>query len=140
MARRTGVFIRFGAAAAMAAVLLTAPPQQAGAQEPAEPSPEKGYRVAQRLCSNCHLIEDKPGATLPEGVPTFRAIANRAGQTGQRITNTLIKPHTPMPDIRLSSEEIQDIIAYLDTLRTDASVPPLLPPKQGPKPQFPSRS
>jgi mono/diheme cytochrome c family protein len=111
----------------------------AGAQETAEPSAEKGYQLARRLCSNCHLIEDKANATLPAGVPTFRGIANRPGQTGQRITNTLMVPHAPMPDIRLSGPEIQDLISYLETLRTNPAIPPLLR-KQQPKPKFPAPS
>lgn len=141
MPGKKGLLTRWGTVAVLAAVWLASPaPRQARAQDVAEPSAEKGRLLAQRLCSSCHLIEDKADATLPVGVPTFRGIANRAGQTGQRITNTLIQPHTPMPDIRLSNEEILDVIAYLETLRTDPSIPPLLPPKQGPKHKYPQPS
>ena len=110
------------------------------AEEKAAPSPEKGYELAQRFCQGCHLTEDKAGATIPVGVPTFRGIANRTGQTGQRIMNVLIQPHAPMPDIRLTGEEILDIIAYLETQRTDTSIPPLLPPTGSPKPKYPQPS
>ncbi len=117
-------------------------PQRNGqAQERPVPSPEKGLALAQTFCKGCHLVDDRTDATLPAGVPTFRGIANRPGQTGQRIINVLIKPHAPMPDIHLSSEELLHIIAYLETLRIDKSSPPLLEtvPK-GAKPQFPERS
>jgi hypothetical protein len=46
-----------------------------------------------------------------------------------------------MPDIHLSSEEMLHIIAYLESLRTDQSIPPLLQTApQGVKPQYPSKS
>lgn len=105
------------------------------------PSPDKGYALAQTFCKSCHLVDAGTDATLPAGIPTFRGIANRPGQTGQRIINVLIKPHVPMPDIHLSTEEMLNIIAYLETLRIDQSIPPLLetvPPAV--KPQYPSRS
>lgn len=111
------------------------------AQERPEPTPGKGFEIALRFCSGCHLVGNGDNAALPAGVPTFRGIANRPGQTGQRILNTLIKPHVPMPDIQLSSEEMLHILAYLETLRMDRSIPPLLDsvPK-GPKPRFPAPS
>jgi mono/diheme cytochrome c family protein len=122
------------------AIALLAAPAVSAEEKKAAPSAEKGHALAQRLCQGCHLIEEKAGATVPEGVPTFRGIANRPGQTAQRITNVLIQPHAPMPDIRLTSAEILDIIAYLDTLRTNKAGPPLLPPPGSPKPKYPEPS
>lgn len=92
------------------------------------PSPVKGLELAQKFCTGCHVVESSASTTVPAGVPTFRGIANRPGQTGQHIKDVLIQPHPPMPDIHLSAPEIQNIIAYLETLRTDKSAPPLLPP------------
>jgi mono/diheme cytochrome c family protein len=110
------------------------------AEEKPVPSPEKGLGLAQKFCQGCHLIEDKAGATVPAGVPTFRGIANRRGQTGQHITNVLIQPHAPMPDVRLTNEEILHILAYLDTLRTDKAIAPLAPASPTPKPKYPEPS
>lgn len=127
-----------GPTVAVAIALLAAP--TVSAEEKAPPSADKGYALAQRLCQSCHLIEDKAGVTVPADVPTFRGIANRPGQTAQRITNVLIQPHAPMPDVRLTSAEILDVIAYLDTLRTNKVGPPLLPPPGSPKPKYPEPS
>jgi cytochrome c len=75
---------------------------------------------------------------MPAGIPSFRGIANKTGQTGKHIEDVLIKPHQPMPDMQLSRDEIQNIISYLETLRTDKSAPPLLPPEeQDTKPLYP---
>lgn len=95
-------------------------------------STDKGRELVQRLCTSCHLLPDSTGASAIVGIPTFRAIANRPGQTGRNIESVLINPHPPMPDTRLSYDEIRDIIAYIETLRPDGSAP--LPQKPGTQP------
>ena len=142
MFRSVRLHISLGALAfCITASLVAATWVDAWAEDAPTPSPEKGHALAQRFCNGCHLIDDNASVTVPVGVPTFRAIANQPGQTGQRIMNVLIKPHPPMPDIHLSSNEILDIVSYLETLHTDKSVPPLLSPtEQSPKPEYPEHS
>lgn len=125
------------------AVLLAitlAGPLGAQVQEKAPPSAAKGRELAVKLCKTCHVVEGEPAASVPAGVPTMRAIANLAGQTGERILDILIKPHQPMPDMQLSIDEIMDIVMYLETLRTNPAVPPLITPGPDGKPKVPSRS
>jgi len=111
------------------------------ADEQPAPSPGKGLIIARQFCIGCHVVEDSADHPVPVGVPSFRGIANKQGQTAQHITNILIKPHPPMPDMHLSSEEILNIIAYLQTLRIDKTQPPLLPlEEQGSKPVYPEPS
>jgi cytochrome c len=102
----------------------------------AAPSPERGHTLAQKFCANCHVIDDGSNTAVPAGVPAFRGIANKPGQTGQNIMNVLIQPHAPMPDMQLTRDEMVDIIAYLETLRTNDAVPPLLVPT-APAPKIP---
>ncbi len=101
---------------------------------------DKGATLADRLCTNCHLSDDTTRSAVPAGIPTFRGIANKPGQTGMHIVGVLMAPHPPMPNINLSRDEIGDIVAYLQTLRADQTLPHLLPaPKEGtPKPKFPA--
>jgi cytochrome c len=103
-------------------------------------SAETGASLANRLCTSCHLTNETAGNAFPAGVPTMRGIANKPGQTGRHIAGVLMAPHSPMPNINLSREEIGHIIAYLQSLRTDKSLPPLLPgPTEGtPKPKLPA--
>ena len=43
-----------------------------------------------------------------------------------------------MPDLQLSNEEINNIIVYMETLRTDKTAPPLAPLiKPGRSPNYP---
>ncbi len=71
----------------------------------------------------------------------MRAIANRQGQTGKNIEKILLDPHPPMPDIKLSYDEIRDIVLFLDTLRAEGQ-PSLSTPPAGsePSPRYPRPS
>ena len=109
------------------------------AQDAKPPSAADGRGLAERFCKSCHLISSE-AATANVGPPSFRAIANKPGQTAESIKGVLIQPHHPMPDLHLTNEEILDIIAYLDTFREAEKVPPLLPPQGGVVPKSPSRS
>lgn len=109
-----------------------------GFAQTSEPSATRGHQLAVRLCANCHLV-DASGKSAPEGVGSFRGIANRTGQSADRISNVLMLPHMPMPDAQLTRAEIQDILAYLETLRTNPDVPPLVVP-QNSKPPYPSNT
>lgn len=105
----------------------------------AEPSATRGRELAVRLCSSCHVVDGAATAAVPESIGTFRGIANSPGQSAERISNILILPHLPMPDNQLTRDEIQDILAYLETLRINPGVPPLITPA-GKKSQFPSKT
>ena len=98
----------------------------------------EGYELAQKLCKGCHLIDDNDDAVAQVGPPSFASIANRPGQTAERIKGALIQPHPPMPDMHLSNEEMLNIIAYLESLRTNKEAPTLLPPKGSSKPKLPA--
>ncbi|MGI9522541.1 MAG: c-type cytochrome [Hyphomicrobiaceae bacterium] len=114
------------------------------AQEPAQnpPDPLRGRQLAQSFCINCHLVDPDQSGGINEGIPSFRAIANRPGQTHENIVNFLVEPHPPMPDMQLTRSEIRDLTAYLDTLRRPEAGAPLLKtkPKQKTKPKLPKQS
>ena len=107
------------------------------AEEMRRPSAESGLKLAQKLCKACHIIAGDGSAPAPVGPPSFPSIANKPGQTADRIIGALVAPHPPMPDMHLTNDEMQDILAYLDTLRTLEGAPPLLPPAGAKKPKWP---
>ena len=110
------------------------------AEEAPPPDPAVGKGLAERLCATCHLVGDGENSALPAGVPSLRGLANRSGQTARRIENALIQPHPPMPDMRLTMQEIQDLLAYFETLRTNPDVAPLSIPPGERKPKNPKPS
>lgn len=75
-----------------------------------------GQRLSQQWCSKCHVVNGAgPSATLPQGPPSFRFIAGRLDQ--KQLRAFLTRPHGQMPDLALMRSEIDDLIAYIETMR-----------------------
>jgi mono/diheme cytochrome c family protein len=73
-----------------------------------------GATLARQWCANCHVIG---GATRGQDTaPPFDAIAAKHAGDRAWLRAWLTNPHPPMPDFHLSREEIDDLIAYLETL------------------------
>lgn len=122
------------------AVASTCAALPALAQDKPRPSPARGEELASKLCANCHVLPGGNPAAVPAGVPTFRAIANKPGQTGDHIVEILIMPHAPMPDLQMTRDEILDILAYLESIRTDQPSKPIAPPVDIAPPPVPRKS
>ena len=75
-----------------------------------------GARLAGQWCANCHVIGGTPAGTVQQGPPSFRAVA-QGGLSADQLRAFLSHPHGPMPDLSLTRREIDDLIAYIDTLR-----------------------
>ena len=76
----------------------------------------KGAQLARQWCANCHVIANNSSASVPQGPPTFPAIAH-SGMTPDQLRAFLSHPHGSMPDLALSRAEIDDLIGYIQTLR-----------------------
>ena len=76
----------------------------------------KGTQLARQWCANCHVVSNNPSGGVPQGPPTFPAIA-RSGMTADQLRAFLSHPHGSMPDLALSRAEIDDLIGYIETLR-----------------------
>ena|SRR5579864_2184527 len=76
----------------------------------------RGGELAQRWCASCHVVGDGGPTTAPQGPPSFRAIA-QGGLSAEQLRAFLSHPHGAMPDLALSRSEIDDLIAYIGTLR-----------------------
>lgn len=83
------------------------------------PDASNGRRIAELMCSSCHLVSPEKQSTALVGVPSFPAIANHAGQSAERLAGAIIIPHPPMPTVSLTNAEMRDIIAYILSLRTE---------------------
>ncbi len=79
----------------------------------------RGRELAERVCAGCHAINGGAGGGPIPGTsaPSFRAIAGRPNQPPQRLQSFIMTPHRPMPGIPLSLAEVDDIVAYLLTLK-----------------------
>ncbi|HKO08544.1 MAG TPA: cytochrome c [Alphaproteobacteria bacterium] len=77
--------------------------------------PARGYTLAQRWCSDCHLLKGENRAV--QGIPPFQAIARDPSKTPDYLRAFLVKPHGSMPPLELDRRQIEDIIAYIGSLR-----------------------
>lgn len=77
---------------------------------------EAGRQLVTRSCSSCHAIEAAKTAT--DGAPPFTLIAKTNRERPAWIRGWLMSPHPPMPNISLSRQQIDDIVAYLGAIPT----------------------
>lgn len=89
------------------AAALTAAPARAG-------DAQKGGVIAGRWCASCHVVA-KDQTSANADAPSFFDIAQRRPDRKQ-IANFLVDPHPPMPDMHLSTREIDDIVSYIRSL------------------------
>jgi len=100
---------------ALLAILL-APTPAWGAGDASKAS--DGRKLALQWCAECHLVEKAQAQAPVDGVPTFFAIADHPSTTETGLRAFLSTPHGKMPDIMLSREQIDDIIAYILSLKS----------------------
>jgi cytochrome c len=104
--------MRFGNLIAMTSIAVAsalAVPAQA-----APANADAGRRLVMQSCISCHAAETSKAAT--DGAPPLSFVAKDNKQNPAWIRGWLMDPHPPMPGIMLSRQQIEDIIAYLDTL------------------------
>ena len=107
-------------AAVAAIVALSAGP--AGAQHrPPRGNPQAGAKLADRVCSACHIIarHQELAPLVAHSAPSFLAIARRHGTTAASLAAFLAHPHPlgRMPFPQLTPPQIGDLTAYILDLR-----------------------
>jgi mono/diheme cytochrome c family protein len=80
----------------------------------AQGDPEVGRELALRWCTSCHVV-DEEGHGADAG-PPLPALLGGGQRTTDELRGWLAAPHPPMPDFDLSRREIEDIVAYLESL------------------------
>jgi len=106
----------------VACLSLLGPSAVLGGPVTSLPDPVHGQSLAEKLCSNCHLVGT--GQTQAQAdVPSFREIANQAGETEGSILAKIVLPKHPMPTIPLTKSELADLAAYIMTLRDPEPLP-----------------
>ncbi|MDA8254193.1 MAG: c-type cytochrome [Betaproteobacteria bacterium] len=76
-----------------------------------------GKALAEKWCSHCHLTG--PGQKRArDTAPTFTSIARMPSTTEMSLKAFLQTPHVRMPDYQLTRAEIDDLTAYILSLRS----------------------
>lgn len=81
-------------------------------------SAKRGYELSARVCADCHAIEaGEPGGDRPDP-PGFQRLADNPAMTALALRVFLSTPHRDMPNLILTEPEIDDIIAWIHSLKT----------------------
>lgn len=76
---------------------------------------ETGQTLVRQWCQECHLARGNAHAS--DIAPPFEQIANNRDYTDARLRGWLHDPHPPMPKFELDRRRINDIIAYIRSLK-----------------------
>jgi mono/diheme cytochrome c family protein len=82
--------------------------------------PAEGKKIAQRWCSECHLVSPNQSGSVPVGPPPFKSIAQSNKGSIDYLTTFLQAPHTKdMQGLKLNRYDINDLAAYIESLSGD---------------------
>jgi mono/diheme cytochrome c family protein len=76
-----------------------------------------GLEYAQKVCSDCHAVE-KDTAMLFSQVPSFQEVADTQGMTPRALIVWLTTSHPKMPDLIIPPDDMDNVVAYIMSLRT----------------------
>jgi mono/diheme cytochrome c family protein len=77
---------------------------------------KRGRVLAETVCAECHAVEK--GALSRNGhAPTFQTVATTPGMTAMALRVALRTSHKEMPNLVLKNQEVDDVIAYIATLK-----------------------
>lgn len=79
-----------------------------------------GHELAKTWCSGCHLVEARE-MKARDAVPSLAAVAAMKSTTALSLQAFLQTPHGNMPDWRLTRQQVDDVVAYIMSLRATAS-------------------
>jgi mono/diheme cytochrome c family protein len=76
-----------------------------------------GEALARTWCGDCHVTERRPGGAANDAAPSFPGVARRPQTTSMSLRVFLGTPHANMPNYQLSQTELDDVVAYILSLR-----------------------
>ena len=80
-------------------------------------SPGPGEAIALEICSDCHIVSDRQVRFHIFGLPSFSDIASDPKKTEFWIRTFMRTPHFEMPNYTLNDEQLDNLIAYIRTLK-----------------------
>lgn len=78
---------------------------------------DRGHAYAQKFCADCHGVERDDHLLLGD-VPTFQEVADSEGMSPRALAVWLQTSHPNMPDFVIPPDDMDDVIAYIMSLRT----------------------
>ncbi len=84
----------------------------------------RGLAYAQANCAGCHAILYEDALSPNPDSPAFKAVADTPGITRTALSVFLQSPHPTMPNLIVSGEDADDLIAYILSLKGDGASAP----------------
>lgn len=81
--------------------------------------PRNGFDLARQICSQCHAVRPAEIVSPNSNAPSFETIAGISGMTATALKVALRSSHQTMPNVILSEDELNDVIAYILSLPGD---------------------
>lgn len=110
-------FLRaLGLAFALGACAQSPPPAQP--PTPATANPAEGRRLAEIYCARCHAIGAEGESTHPMA-PPFRTLSRNypVNTLEEAFAEGILVGHRDMPEFRLEPAQIDDLVAYLQSIQ-----------------------
>ena len=101
---------------AIFAALLTLAAAAGGAKAQKAGDPKEGLALAQQVCTRCHATVAEQARSPNPKAPRFADLASTPGMTGTALMVALTTPHADMPMFTFTSEQRDDIVAYILSL------------------------
>lgn len=76
---------------------------------------ETGRQIFERWCTSCHASAGS--ANVRDAAPTLAAIVRKPSLSPDALKRWLANPHPPMPNLTLGRLEIENLVAYIESLR-----------------------
>jgi mono/diheme cytochrome c family protein len=74
----------------------------------------RGHDIAKQSCNVCHSLNDQePAKDENSKAPSFKVIASNRDVTPNSLKIFIMIPKHPMPIVRLRSDEVDDVVAYI---------------------------
>ena len=79
---------------------------------------QRGLQVYKEVCAACHaMLATETYSPLPEATP-FQTIADTPGMTELALSVWLQSSHPTMPNIVLEQDDMRNVVAYIQSLKT----------------------
>lgn len=78
---------------------------------------DRGREISERLCASCHNTAESGKSSALDPAPPFSSIAELTSTTAISLHVVLQAPHQRMPSNALAFSEVNDIVAYILSLR-----------------------
>ena len=98
------------------ATLIALLPCVAAAQELG--NAQVGHEYAKKICAGCHEVEPGEPVSIYPDVPSFQTVADTPGMTERALAVWLQTSHPNMPNIIVAPDDMDNVIAYITSLRT----------------------